>query len=727
MSEADHARAVWQRLRADIYPDRDDAGRWSSAEPYLLRHAAKHAADAGELDELIADAEFMVYADAPLLAAQLPTISPARTSPDARTLFRASYPAHHSLDPARRRQILLMDAARLGQWNRSDRLSAHDAWTVRWSTGSGRSPAIRQCLMGPDIPVRGIAVTAVGNRTHVVAAHGDNGHGAVLLWELATGTKIRELWARYGEDPEPTCAAATAVGGIPCAAIGFDDGGLRVWDLTSGALVSERADAQPGGILSLAVVGPLGAPRLVTGGRDGGLRVWDPASGALVLEITSAHVDEVRAMAAVPPSAGGGRAMVVTGGGDGLLRTWDLDHGTALAISGPRSAGVNSVAVAGRWDGVLLAVAGHADGTVTGWDLATGRQVLRPVTAHQDGVTAVVLDGRPYAITGGGDGLVQIWDLRTGRPKHQMSGQAEGMTTVAMAKLGDGRSYAVSGGFDGAVRVWDLDPGSRRLRAGHPSRVSALSVTPLDATPRLVSAGRDGSMAVWDLSTGQEPDRINVAIGRSQAMAVYLAGGTRPVLICADEQGVTVHGLTGHALAIPAGGQARSLAAGRVGAGAVLAVGLDGRSADGVELWALPSGITELEQPEPLGMLGAGGVRAVAAATFAAGPRVAVVTDDDVLRIWDARSLEQVAQLPEEVPHVRSVALAEVGGHVIVAAGTGDATVELWNAGQGQLLDVLNCPDPVWAVGIAPDGSLVLGQGPDIFVVEHRFLFERQP
>lgn len=82
MSEASHARAVWQRLRADIYPrGGNDASRWSSAEPYLLRHAAKHAADAGELDQLITDAEFMVYADAPLLAAQLPTIDPAEGSP----------------------------------------------------------------------------------------------------------------------------------------------------------------------------------------------------------------------------------------------------------------------------------------------------------------------------------------------------------------------------------------------------------------------------------------------------------------------------------------------------------------------------------------------------------------------------------------------------------------------------------------------------------------------
>jgi WD40 repeat protein len=68
-------------------------------------------------------------------------------------------------------------------------------------------------------------------------------------------------------------------------------------------------------------------------------------------------------------------------------------------------------------DGKTLA-SGSGDQTVRLWDVATGRQIGKPLTGHTDFVTSVAYssDGKTLA-SGSDDGTVRLWDVATG---HQM-------------------------------------------------------------------------------------------------------------------------------------------------------------------------------------------------------------------------------------------------------------------------------------------------------------------
>ncbi|MHB9858573.1 hypothetical protein [Streptomyces sp. YIM S03343] len=65
------AVTVWERLLATVGMGAARNGRWATAEPYLLRHAARHSALADKLGALLEDSEFLVHADPAPLADEL--------------------------------------------------------------------------------------------------------------------------------------------------------------------------------------------------------------------------------------------------------------------------------------------------------------------------------------------------------------------------------------------------------------------------------------------------------------------------------------------------------------------------------------------------------------------------------------------------------------------------------------------------------------------------------
>src|SRR5205823_4405398 len=109
------------------------------AHPYALRHLATHAALAGSIDALIADADYLVHAepDALLLALhQTTTDTGALTA----AVYRCSADIHRQLPASRRRQVLAADAARFRASGLQHDLSAPLTWRPRWATGRQADP-----------------------------------------------------------------------------------------------------------------------------------------------------------------------------------------------------------------------------------------------------------------------------------------------------------------------------------------------------------------------------------------------------------------------------------------------------------------------------------------------------------------------------------------------------------------------------------------------------------
>ena len=125
----------------------DGSRQWQHAEPYLLRHAAQHAAAAGQLEALLQDTSFLTHADPATLAPLLAAL-PAGAADGAADTYRASYASHSRQPPAARAQILAVDAARYGNLDLARRLSSAAIWQPVWATNQSRSARLRLTLTG---------------------------------------------------------------------------------------------------------------------------------------------------------------------------------------------------------------------------------------------------------------------------------------------------------------------------------------------------------------------------------------------------------------------------------------------------------------------------------------------------------------------------------------------------------------------------------------------------
>jgi WD40 repeat protein len=92
-----------------------------------------------------------------------------------------------------------------------------------------------------------------------------------------------------------------------------------------------------------------------------------------------------------------------------MVVLWDLDRAQRTASLTPHPDGATGVAFLA--DGVTVATTSR-DGSVRLWDVALGRALGGPLTAHADEVWRVVSDpNHDRFVTSSRDGTVRIWDV----------------------------------------------------------------------------------------------------------------------------------------------------------------------------------------------------------------------------------------------------------------------------------------------------------------------------
>ncbi|WP_229075624.1 ATP-binding protein [Actinoplanes sp. DH11] len=172
MAVADGAEGVAGRLFAAMLAHLDPGGRglrrWDLAEPYLLRHAAAHAAEAGAAGVLLGDPEFLVHADAGQLAGLRPL-----------GLDECGPPGEQ------RRRLLAIAASVAGQDHLVPPLSRRPdgdglPWSPAWSA-RGTGPA------GTELAATRIALDFDGR---AAVAYAD---GRVEVRSAATGATMRTI------------------------------------------------------------------------------------------------------------------------------------------------------------------------------------------------------------------------------------------------------------------------------------------------------------------------------------------------------------------------------------------------------------------------------------------------------------------------------------------------------------------------------------------------------
>jgi dipeptidyl aminopeptidase/acylaminoacyl peptidase len=266
------------------------------------------------------------------------------------------------------------------------------------------------------------------------------------------------------------------------------DGVARVWDATSGALVTSFPVA--GAVIAISPNGVW----LAAAGAQNTARVIDVAAGREIATLTG-HADEVTALAFSPD----GQALL-TGSKDRTAKLWDVATGAVLMTFVGHDRPVTWVGF--RPNGERLV-------TITGDHLLTFTPASKDWRRKVDfGMTIAAATFRPDGarlVVGTAEGHVVPFSGTLDGPSDTPFRPHETPVT-AVAVSPDGRAV-VSGARDGTMQLTTMADGRPRARlAAHRGPVLALHVSADGATVRTVSADR--TLRIYSLS---QPDTVAAA------------------------------------------------------------------------------------------------------------------------------------------------------------------------------------------------------------------------
>jgi WD domain, G-beta repeat len=247
---ADHLRtgtanlsALLDRLLATATLDSGGQRQWDAAEPYVRRHATRHAVDAGRLDQLIR-----------VDPKDLEPLFNTTATPQGRlaaAIYRNSLQENHAADLVGGRDFLALNAVRfaapdLAEWLADLPDLPVPQWWPRWSVGVQIYAPHHAVMTGHDGAVYSVACTTLDGRP-VAVTGGDD--GTVRVWDLTTSQPYggpltshdsEVLAAAFAFDLEVFTVACATLDSGPAVVTGGASGVIRVWDLATGQPAANR-------------------------------------------------------------------------------------------------------------------------------------------------------------------------------------------------------------------------------------------------------------------------------------------------------------------------------------------------------------------------------------------------------------------------------------------------------------------------------------------------------
>ncbi|MCL2424282.1 MAG: WD40 repeat domain-containing protein, partial [Micrococcales bacterium] len=334
-------------------------------------------------------------------------------------------------------------------------------------------------------------------------------------------------------------------------------------------------------------------------------------------------------------------------------RTWTAPRNVLAATTGPVAA-----LAFGQVGGRTLLV-GAAGDEVRCWDPATGQVVGETLRGHAGRVLSVAfgqVNGKIVLASGGADQTVRLWDPATGEQLFTLAAHTGAVWAVTFGRI-DGRTVLATGSGDQTAQLWDLPAGGPPTPHDplpHRGAVRAVAFGTVENTTVLATGCVDGTARMWDIRTNQRIDRPLRHGNRVLAVKFGPAGasGTAPLATSSDDGSVRVWDpLTGSLVArANHPGLVETIAWGQAEGRILLATaGLD-RTA---RLWDVSDMSWNAPDEEVLPLVGdplRGHGRSVQALAFGrVDGRVVLATgsDDRTLRLWDpARELTRGRSVP---------------------------------------------------------------------------------
>jgi WD40 repeat protein len=310
----------------------------------------------------------------------------------------------------------------------------------------------------------------------------DNGH--VLVYELATGALVKDLFANAGPVSDVEFDA------LGERLLAVQVGSTHVWNAKTFEL-EHALSGQKLGML-YAHFSP-DAQRLATGSAGNGLKLDDPTEARVWDASTGEQVALLENMGyrALPSFRGDSKALLVSAQSsfDAIVLHLDEKHTTTKLTGHSGDIGWSAWSPDGK---TVLTCSMDFSGQL--WDADTGNElhVLRGHTGYPLSCEFSP-NGKEASTTSRVDRTTRVWNVKTGKERLVLSGHTDRPTAAHFAP--DGRAFA-SADASGHVLVFELERGKVVAQLdGHKDIISSLDFSP--DSKRIVTGGFDGCVRIW--------------------------------------------------------------------------------------------------------------------------------------------------------------------------------------------------------------------------------------
>ena len=242
---------------------------------------------------------------------------------------------------------------------------------------------------------------------------------------------------------------------------------------------------------------------VVVGFVDGGIRVYDLATQALVQEFDYVHDQRIIRLVF---SRDGTR--LASSGDGGIVKIWKIQNYGKIQFEWQLQGHTDLVhAVAFSPNDTQLATSSY-DGRISLFSL-TDEQQSRLIEAHQGSVSSVSFDqsGTQLLSAGGDDFVLKLWDLKQQPPIAKTLATAN--SSLAWSSLSPDGTQVAGVGREQTVTVYSLNDPSEPMRLiGHENTIFKAIFSP--DSRQLATASGDMTVRLWDLDTHSELFRLRL-------------------------------------------------------------------------------------------------------------------------------------------------------------------------------------------------------------------------